>query len=127
MCVTGSGSGPPPPSDSHRVTKRQEGQPGNVAIGLAEPMIHGVAVGREGIPQHGPMFPKATARRAAVRHDRPDGDDRRRPTLLAGDVAGESAIAIDLSDEATDIADLALHFDNQSCPPILGANRGCRS
>lgn len=63
------------------------------------------------------MFGKSTSRGPAIGDHDPNRHDRRGPAPLAGNVPGETPIAIDLSDQATDITDCTLHLDDEECAP----------
>lgn len=59
------------------------------------------------------MLSEAPSRRSTIGDNDPDADNSRIPPARPGDLSSESPIAIDLANEASDIANRALDFDDQ--------------
>lgn len=99
------------------MTERQEGEAADIAIGRVQPPLHGVTVGRKGVPERRSMVGQTTSRCSAIGDNNPDSHRDWGPATLPGDVAGQPAIPVDLSDEAADVADRALHFHDEESAP----------
>ena len=78
-----------------------------------DPGLHCVTIGGEGSSECRLVIGESAAGGAAICDDHPHSNERGRPTPFPSNLTCEPSIAIHLSDEATDIADRALHLDDQ--------------
>lgn len=107
----------PTPARSYVTINWHKGKRVEVVNRSAEPGLDCVAVGRERAAQRYPMLGQAPSRGAAVSDHDPRADGLNPPPALTRNVPREPTIPIDLPNEAADVADRALHLDDQECPP----------